>query len=140
MERIQVKLAYIKEQVADIRDIITNKKQQEILSNKWFLKGIKYSLQTAIEAQIDIAYHLAAKRFSRAPLNAREAFVILMENQIISELDLDEYSAMIGFRNRVVHGYQKISNERLIEMTINELQSFETFIKKIEDFAVNPKK
>jgi len=39
---------------------------------------------------------------------------------------------MIGFRNRVVHGYQEVSLERVYEMARNELGDFERFIAEIE--------
>lgn len=38
----------------------------------------------------------------------------------------------IGFRNRVVHGYQEVSSERVYEMASNELGDFERFIREIE--------
>lgn len=36
---------------------------------------MKYSLQTAVEAMIDLAYHVAAKKFGHAPTDARDALL-----------------------------------------------------------------
>jgi uncharacterized protein YutE (UPF0331/DUF86 family) len=46
---------------------------------------LKYSLQTAVEAMIDLAYHVAAKKFGHAPTDARDALRILAEEGIIEK-------------------------------------------------------
>jgi|GEM_PF-7085582 len=47
---------------------------------------------------------------------------------------LELYSAMIGFRNRVVHGYQTISSERVYEISSTDLEVFAVFIRRIRSF------
>jgi uncharacterized protein YutE (UPF0331/DUF86 family) len=41
---------------------------------------------------------------------------------------------MIGFRNRVVHGYQQVTPERVYEIASDELVDFERFIEQILKF------
>ncbi len=43
------RIAYIREQLGDIKTLISEKNRLEILSDKLLIKGLKYSLQTAIE-------------------------------------------------------------------------------------------
>lgn len=75
--RISSKIAFIREQVTAIKTLLAEKSREEILSEPWLVKGLKYSLQTAVEAMIDIAYHIAAKEYGHAPSEAREALRVL---------------------------------------------------------------
>ena len=130
-ERIMQKIAFIREQISDIEVLTSKKDSGELLSDKLLIKGIKYSLQTAIESMIDIAFHIAAKKYNYAPEEARDALRILRKNGIINEEEFKTFSAMVGFRNRMVHLYQTISDERVYEFSTTELNDFEIFIERI---------
>ncbi|AYO32297.1 DUF86 domain-containing protein [Biomaibacter acetigenes] len=134
MDRIAVKISYIKEQISSIRELLKEKNKDEILADTWLLKGLKYSLQTAVEAMIDIIYHISAKHFNKAAEDAREGLSILLEHSVIDENSYTIYSSMIGFRNRVVHGYQQVTPERVYEIASKELVDFERFIEQILKF------
>ena len=75
----------------------------------------KYYLQTSIEACIDIGNHIISSESFRSPKDYREVFVILLENEIISEEVADIMSQMAGLRNRLVHLYWEI-DESLIHL------------------------
>ena len=131
-ERIMAKTGFIREQVISIRELLAAKKREEIISDPWLTKGLIYSLQTAIEAVIDLLYHIAAKKYGCAPADARDALRVLVEKGLIPEADRPLYSSMIGFRNRVVHGYMEVSPERVYEIASKELDDFEKFIRQIK--------
>jgi uncharacterized protein YutE (UPF0331/DUF86 family) len=133
-ERIFEKIAYIQGQVLAIQSLLKENGKEEIIANQWLIRGLKYSLQTSIEALIDIAYHISAKHIKAAPADGREAIVILTQNGILADEEQELYSAMIGFRNRAVHGYQTISNERVYEISSTDLDVFSTFIRQIMSF------
>jgi uncharacterized protein YutE (UPF0331/DUF86 family) len=126
-ERIIQKAAFIKEQTAALRSLAAQRSKAAILGDRWVIKGIKYSLQTAIEACIDLAYHICAKRLSQAPVESRDAFKRLAAAGIISEAELLQYSAMVGFRNRVVHGYQEVADELVYGMLGDDLNDLDAF-------------
>lgn len=129
--RISNKIAFIREQITSIAGLLTENSKEAILSDPWLIKGIKYALQTAIEAMIDIAYHLSVHKFNHAPTEARDALRTLADGGIISHKDLIVYGSMIGFRNRVVHGYQEVAADRVYEIARNELGDFEKYIRQI---------
>lgn len=131
-ERIMQKIAFIREQLGDIKTLTSEKQRAEILNEKLLVKGLKYSLQTAIEAMIDIAFHVAAKKYNYAPEEARDALRVLRKNGVISDEEYKTFSSMVGFRNRVVHLYQNVSDERVYQFSTVELNDFEVFIKRIE--------
>jgi len=127
------KIAYIKEQLSDIKTLTDTREAGEILSDKILVKGLKYSLQTAIESMIDVAFHIAAKQYHCAPEESRDAFRILKNNKAITNEEFEIFSAMVGFRNRMVHLYQNTSDERIYEYSITKLNDFELFIDSIKD-------
>ena len=135
IERVMQKIAFIREQMDDIRTLTSAKKRSEILNDKHLVKGLKYSLQTAIEAMIDIAFHIAARKYNYAPEEARDAFRILRINGVIGDKELQTFSAMVGFRNRIVHLYQNVSDVRVYEFSTDELHDFEIFITRIISFS-----
>lgn len=130
-ERILRKIAYIRQETGAIRGLTRTLSREEILNDPWKMRGIRYSLQTAIEAMIDIAYHLAAKMYNYPPVDARDAFQTLRRNGVISSADFEDYAAMVGFRNRLVHGYQEVSSERLYELITSRLGDFDKFVETI---------
>jgi len=130
-ERVMEKVRFIKEQVTDIRELTSKQSKTEIFSNKFTVKGLKYSLQTAIEAMIDIAFHLVAKKYQYAPKEARDALYVLMQNQVINEKEYEIFTSMVSFRNRMVHLYEDISEERLYMYSTSNLKDFEIFIERI---------
>ncbi|NSW81658.1 MAG: DUF86 domain-containing protein [Syntrophothermus sp.] len=123
------------EQVASIRELLKRKSKEEILADLWLIRGLKYSLQTSVEAIIDVSYHVAAKVYGYAPKDARDAVHCLVDRGILSQDNEVIYSSMIGFRNRVVHGYQEISAERVYEIADKELDDLLNFVRDINSFV-----
>jgi len=130
-ERVLQKIAYIREQVSALEELVKTSERHTILNDPWKLKGVKYSLQTAIEAVIDLAYHVVTKKYNQAPSDARDALRVLAGSGAITSAECDEYTAMVGFRNRLVHGYQGLSPERLYEIITGRLGDFEKFSKTV---------
>lgn len=54
-----------------------------------------------------------------------------MENGYLSEENLETYKKMIGTRNRIVHDYDRVSNEILYIIATEKLTDFNLFIKDI---------
>jgi len=130
-ERVRRKIAYIRQQVSTINNITKTYSRQDIIGDPLKLSALKYLLQTSIEAMIDIAYHITAKNFNYPPYGARDAFKMLSAKGFISSSDFDTYSAMIGLRNRLVHGYDDVSPEVLYDIITEQLGDFEKFFSSI---------
>lgn len=130
-ERVRRKIAYIRQQISTINNITKTYSRQDIIGDPLKLSALKYLLQTSIEAMIDIAYHITAKKFNYPPCDARDAFKMLSTKGFISSSDFDTYSAMIGLRNRLVHGYDDVSPEVLYDIITEQLDDFEKFISSI---------
>lgn len=127
-ERVIQKTAYISEQVSALCDLFGSNDPLDIVGDNWIHKGVKYSLQTAIEACIDLAYHISARKYGYAPSDARDAFERLAKAGLLPEESLKTYSAMIGFRNRLVHGYQQVNPETIARIVQEDLDDLEQFV------------
>jgi len=44
---------------------------------------------------------------------------------------------MIAFRNKIVHGYQSIEDEKILEIAKNNISDFNNFINEILTFINN---
>jgi uncharacterized protein YutE (UPF0331/DUF86 family) len=96
---------------------------------KNFLKqdGIAINIQRACEQTIDLANHTIQKYRLGIPKNSRDSFKILAAHQIISEDIENNLCRMIGFRNILVHEYQRLDltiMTHIIKHTLDDLLSF----------------
>ncbi|HHY95188.1 MAG TPA: DUF86 domain-containing protein [Firmicutes bacterium] len=132
------RITYIEEQSRAITSLLDTTPREDILNNQWVLSGLKYALQTAVEAMIDIAYHLSAKVYRHPPADARDAFTELVKGGTLDSSDLPTYLAMVGFRNRVVHGYLRIDpDKKVYEIARTSRGDFTKFIKRVKQFAAS---
>lgn len=54
-----------------------------------------------------------------------------MEKGVISASEFDTYVAIVGLRNCLVHGYERVSPEVLYGIVTEQLDDFEKFIGSI---------
>lgn len=131
-ERVADKLVFIEAQVAAIDHLLSSRPRQEILADPWVERGLRYALQTAIEAVIDIGYHVCARVCREAPANARIALGRLAEAGLLSRDEVETYTRMVGFRNRLVHGYTRVAPEQVYEAAVSGLGDFGMFVESIK--------
>ena len=91
----------------------------------------KYLLQVTIEGMLDIASHLIARNRWGKPVDNKDHFKILSDNNIIDINDVNIYFNMAKFRNRIVHMYFNINDEMIYDIVQNNLDDFERFISNI---------
>ncbi len=88
-------------------------------------------LLTAIEASLNICYHVAAKKLQRIPDEYAQCFLILAESNLI-EWDLAQrLAAMARFRNRMVHLYWDIDYVQVYDVILNDLDDLEVFACRV---------
>ena len=130
-QRVLEKLAYLEEQLADLAQLAQEATEDTLAKDPWKGRGVRYALQTAIEAIIDIVYHVAAKGYSHAPADARDAVQYLARQGVFPESEAEVLTQMIRFRNRLVHGYDRVDNHRLWEIITGRLSDFDLFKDRI---------
>ena len=90
--------------------------------------AIAMNVQRACELTIDIANHLIKIKKLGLPQDSRESFVLLQRAGLISVEQLGLLQGMVGFRNVLVHEYQRLDLEILVEV-------IERRVRGLLDFA-----
>ena len=105
----------------------------EVLQSDYFLKrGIERTLQVTIEAAIDIANRINSLLGQPPATTSFQAFEMLERNKVI--VKADRYRKMIQFRNFVVHRYEALDNEILLDIIKNHLSELDTFTGEIQAY------
>ena len=92
------------------------------------------NLQKIIEAFIDVGKMIIAEKRFREPGNNREVFLILAEKKIFSSEFMTLVDKMIGMRNIIVHGYDRINDEivyGVLKRNLKDIKKLITNLKKI---------
>lgn len=129
-ELVTKKLALIETSVAEIR-ALTN--FESIQSDVRELRFAAYTLHIAIQAALDIAAHIVSDNRLGEPQTNRELFELLERYGWISRDLLSPLRNMVGFRNIVVHGYEKLNGgivEEIVRVHLDDLLAFVAAIRK----------
>jgi uncharacterized protein YutE (UPF0331/DUF86 family) len=89
--------------------------------------AIAMNLQRACEAAIDIANHLIKTKKLGLPQDSKDSFTLLQRADLIDEQQTAILQAMVGFRNILVHEYQKLNLDimvNVIEHRLGDLLDF----------------
>lgn len=128
-ELIQNRCEEIAESLARL-DKIKDMDKKAFLNDQDLLDIASYRLLVAIEASLNLCYHVSAKKLKKIPREYAECFVILTENEIIPKELGDELIKMAKFRNMLVHVYWKIDYEIVFDIIQNRLDSLRQFSKE----------
>ncbi len=103
--------------------------------NSWKDKdAAERNLQKIIEAFIDVGKMIIAEKRFREPGNNREVFLILAEKKIFSSEFMTLVDKMIGMRNIIVHGYDRINDEivyGVLKRNLKDIKKLIANLKKI---------
>jgi uncharacterized protein YutE (UPF0331/DUF86 family) len=95
--------------------------------------AIALNLQRAVEQSIDLANSVVREKKLGLPKTSRESFRLLAENGIIPERLASTLERMVGFRNVLVHQYQKLDIAvmiDIIEHRLDDVLEFTDYIVK----------
>ena len=98
-----------------------------------FLKqdAIAINLQRACEQCIDLANHVIKLRKLGLPKESRDSFEMLAVNGVIPRDMTRNLKAMIGFRNTLVHEYQRLDIQLMVDVIENRLDELVEFTNLI---------
>ena len=134
-----------------MNDVVLNKKESiercikqirvyyasssDILFEENYLKqdAIALNMQRACEQCIDLANHTIKKRKLGLPKESRESFRLLTQSNIIPRDLAANLENMVGFRNTLVHQYQDLDIQLMVDVIENHLDDlidFTNFIVK----------
>lgn len=98
-------------------------------------KAVEKMLQEMIEICMDVAKHIIADEGLRIPEDGRDSFDVLTEQNILSSQTSEMMKKMVGFRNIIVHLYEKTDIEIVYGLYKNHLGDFDLFSKEILEYT-----
>ncbi len=98
------------------------------------IESAKHLLQVSIEAMIDIANHIIARKKLNRPESYGHSFRILNEQGIISDEKVENLMTMVKFRNRVVHIYHDLDPKEIYRILHQNLADFAFYLEEIRSY------
>ncbi len=121
----------------DIRESLERLDELAALPREMFLADqdtldiASYRLLVAIEAAIQLCFHVSAHAVHRAPEAYAECFAILGDAGMISEELARRLQQMARFRNMLVHMYWDVDYERVYTILHENLDDLRAFVRAI---------
>jgi uncharacterized protein YutE (UPF0331/DUF86 family) len=95
-----------------------------------WLRGVKYTFVTAIEACVDVAQHICATEGWGPPADNGDAVRLLGEHGVLTpELAVSMRKA-VGFRNVLVHDYIEVDDSIVVDK-LKSLGDLEEFVRQV---------
>ena len=134
-EVIQERLRLLAEYIEDLRaeQGISFAQYQD---DKKTRRYVEHTIQIAIEACLDIGHHIIAEKHLPLPKEHRDIFQVLGEAEIVPGEAVPALPKMVGFRNRLVHEYERVENELvygILKKNLGDLERFGQAIRRYLD-------
>ncbi len=127
LERILSDIRSNTEELKNASDITWAVYQTDTRSRRF----VERTLHILIEACIDAAHHIISDEKLREPSGYRDAFTVLAEKGILLPEDLAIFHNMAGFRNLLVHYYERVDDEIVYGVFKRNLSDFDRFAERI---------
>jgi uncharacterized protein YutE (UPF0331/DUF86 family) len=101
-----------------------------------WLRGVKYTFVTAIEACLDIAQHICATEGWGPPANNGDAIRLLGEHGVCTPALARSIRRAAGFRNVLVHEYIQVNDDIVLER-LKALGDLEDFVSQVAAFVTS---
>lgn len=92
---------------------------------------VLFNIIQSIQACMDIGAHIISDAGWEVPGSQSDIFEILSKNGIIAKSLSQRMIKMIGFRNRIVHEYEKIDLRIAYEVWSKRIRDIDSFCKSI---------
>ena len=93
---------------------------------------VVHTLQLAIQAALDVAFHLISEEGLGEPRSNSDAFAKLAEHGVLAPTRATEMARMAGFRNVVVHGYEVVDLRIVRDVVENHLGDLESYVADVD--------
>jgi uncharacterized protein YutE (UPF0331/DUF86 family) len=95
-----------------------------------WLRGVKYTFVTSIEACVDIAHHLCAVQGWGPPSDSGDAVNLLGKHGVLSRELASSLRKAVGFRDVLVHEYVEVSDDVVVKR-LNDLSDLRAFVREV---------
>lgn len=91
-------------------------------------------LRRCLEALLDLGRHLLAKAFADAPAEYKAVATRLGERGLLNEEDTAVFVRMAGYRNRMVHFYDRVSAAELFDICAHRQSDIERVMRALHSW------
>ena len=126
------KLAELQEYLGQIKEY-GNLTVEQYLGDWKIQRIIERTLQMMLETCTDIAGHIISDRGYRIPTSYADTFKVLHEKNILDKGLFETMEKMARFRNIVVHHYDRIDADIVIDILSRDLDHFSDYKDAIID-------
>ncbi len=130
-------LSLVHQRFQDIRDsldrldVIAQQPLEVFLADQDMRDVASYRLLIAIEAAIQLCFHVSAHRVQRVPEGYADCFALLGEAGVVPEELSRRLQQMARFRNMLVHVYWDVDYERIYTMLQANLDDLRAFVQAL---------
>jgi len=135
-EIVATRLSRLRDAVRHLTEIAALDRETYLKGPYWTILAERY-VHVAIEAMLATANHIIAAEGFRKPLQLRDCFAILGEEQVIPSGFARDILPMVGLRNRLVHGYTAIDHDHIHAFLTARLGDFATYARHIVAYIEN---
>jgi uncharacterized protein YutE (UPF0331/DUF86 family) len=125
---IEKKLAVIETCVGDLRRLGRPALLATDVREERFAE---HTLQMAIQAALDVASHIVSDARLGEPRSNRELFALLVRDGWVADELARVLSAMAGFRNVLVHGYDTVDLDIVRDVLEHRLDDLLAFVRAV---------
>ena len=104
-------------------------------NDKTLQAAILHHAQVAVQACCDIASHIIADESWGVPGTSKDLFDLLRQHRVIARALADEMKNLVGFRNLVVHAYDKLDLRKMHAHLPGYRRALARFLKAIAAYA-----
>lgn len=99
-----------------------------------WLRGIKYTFVTAIEACVDVAQHICATQGWGPPADNGDAVRLLGTHSVLTTELATSMRKAVGFRNVLVHDYIEVDDE-IVVGRLKGLSDLDEFVSQVTAYV-----
>jgi uncharacterized protein YutE (UPF0331/DUF86 family) len=107
---------------------------QERRQDPIWLRGVKYTFVTAIEACVDVAQHICATEGRGPPADNGDAVRLLGEHGVLAAELAVSIRKAVGFRNVLVHDYIEV-DDSIVADRLKGLGDLEEFVRQVAAYV-----
>lgn len=133
---IQRLLVQLDEYLRDLDEVRLGYSLADYKGNKVIRRYTERTLQVAIEACLDLASHVISRQGYREPLDNKDCFQVLLENNLLPLELARSLKRMAQFRNVVVHDYIRVDPEIVYTIVQQNIPDIATFARIVEEMAL----
>jgi len=130
---IETKLSYIQSYCVELDNILAFT-DIEIKRDFIKLRALERILQLIVDEIIDINNHIIRYHPLTVPEDFQSSFRVLAEHKILPEEFADKIAPVVGLRNRLVHRYEKINIDLLLQAIRKNKEDFKEYTRYIFNF------